>query len=57
MRVLAGGLLNAMPPKVRRHILKASSHAVAVDDLRKQRKEVQGTLRTMRSQLKQEDML
>jgi hypothetical protein len=57
MRVLAGGQLNAMPPKVRRHMVKASSHAIAVDDLRKQRKEVQGTLRTMRTRLKQEDML
>jgi hypothetical protein len=43
-----------MPPKVRRHILKASSHVVAIDALRKQRKEVQGTLRTMRSALKQD---
>jgi hypothetical protein len=46
-----------MPPKVRRHILKATAHAVAVDALRKQRHEVQGTLRTMRSALKQDDML
>jgi hypothetical protein len=46
-----------MPPKVRRHVLKNSSHAVAVETLRKQRKEVQGTLRTMRSALKQDDML
>jgi hypothetical protein len=46
-----------MPPKVQRHIRKAGSHAVAVDVLRKQRKEVQTTLRNMRSELKKADML
>jgi hypothetical protein len=46
-----------MPPKQRRHILKASSHALAVDALRKQRLEVQQTLRTMRANLKKDDML
>ncbi len=50
-------LSDGMPPKVRRHILKASSHALAVDSLRKQRLEVQTTLRTMRATLKKDDML
>jgi hypothetical protein len=46
-----------MPPKARRHIRKASSHALAVDSLRKQRLEVQTTLRTMRATMKKDDML
>ena len=46
-----------MPPKVRRHFLKASSHALAVEKLRGQRQEVQQTLRTMRADLKKDDML
>jgi hypothetical protein len=46
-----------MPPKKQRHTLVATSHAKAVDSLRKQRKEVQGTLRTMRAELKKDEML
>jgi hypothetical protein len=46
-----------MPPKKRRHQQIATSHAKAVDSLRKQRKEVQGTLRTMRAELKKDEML
>jgi hypothetical protein len=36
--------------------MAASSHAVAVESLRKQRKEVQSTLRTMRANLKKDEM-
>ena len=46
-----------MPPKARRHQLIASTHTKAVDLLRKQRKEVQGTLRNMRAELKKDEML
>ena len=45
-----------MPPKARKHKMAASSHAVAVESLRKQRKEVQSTLRTMRANLKKDEM-
>ena len=46
-----------MPPKARKHKVTASSHAVAVESLRKQRKEVQSTLRKMLATLKQDEML
>jgi hypothetical protein len=46
-----------MPPKARKHKVAASSHAVAVESLRKQRKEVQSTLRKMLATLKQDEML
>jgi hypothetical protein len=46
-----------MPPKARRQQLLASAHTKAVDLLRKQRKEVQSTLRNMRTELKKDEML
>ena len=45
-----------MPPKVRRRSMKASPHALTVEVLRKQRLEVQTTLRAMRADLKKDDM-